>query len=167
MFSWALGEDKKKLAVLIVYGEDAEAKYEECKTALEHKYGDKITVTGEKGEGADGKFEIKLNDEVIYDEGPPSEEKMQGIYDKLDAACKGGSASGSGASKGSENTGAAQGTGSTGGTGAGGTGAGGTGSAGGTGAAGGTGGGGSGGAEVSGGAGASGGKEDKGSNTGG
>ena len=90
-------EENKTIEITITYGGDEGAtKFEECKTALEEKYGDKITVTGEESD--EDKFEIKCNGEVIHDEGPPTEEQMEEIYTKIDAAS--GSAGGSAAASG-------------------------------------------------------------------
>ena len=103
-----MSEEQKTIEIEICYGGDeGEAKFEECKAALEQKYGDKITVTGSNcEESSDDKFEIKCNGEVIHEEGAPSEEQMEEIYSKIDAASGGGSggsaaASGEGSAAGS------------------------------------------------------------------
>lgn len=78
---------QKEMELSITYG--CEDSFGKCKTALQEKYGDALIINGEKVD-EDTKFEIKLNGEVIYDEGPPcDDDKMNAIYAKIDAASGG------------------------------------------------------------------------------
>ncbi len=75
-------------------------KYEELKSALEKKYGDKVTVTGEEAPEDTGKFEVEMRNgdtEVLHskekDGYVDSDDKMKRIFDAVDkkvGTCSGG-----------------------------------------------------------------------------
>ncbi len=90
------------VTIHIIYcaAEGNKEKYEELKSALEKKYGDKVTVVGEEAPEDTGKFEVEMlngDKEVLHskekDGYVDTDDKMKKIFDAVDKkveACGGG-----------------------------------------------------------------------------